>query len=208
MLSLENIMMKQFTPPLLLSDSFNCPHCDSYAHQFWDTLITSAGYAVGDFKTSLCAHCNKYMIWKGGKALYPLFGNTPMPNDDIPDEIKRDYDEARIICKLSPRSACILLRLCIEKICDDKNAEGHNLNDKIIFLCKHNLDPRIIERLDAIRVIGNNAAHPLTMDLKDDVDTAETLFIIINQIAESLYTADKTFAKLDDILHKSKKTSK
>ena len=118
------------------------------------------------------------------------------------------YDEARIICKLSPRSACILLRLCIEKICDDKNAEGHNLNDKIIFLCKHNLDPRIIERLDAIRVIGNNAAHPLTMDLKDDVDTAETLFIIINQIAESLYTADKTFAKLDDILHKSKKTSK
>ena len=53
----------------------------------------------------------------------------------------------------------------------------------------------------------NNAAHPLTMDLKDDVDTAE-IFIIINQIAESLYTADKTFAKLDDILNKSKKTSK
>ena len=52
----------------------------------------------------------------------------------------------------------------------------------------------------------NNAAHPLAMDF--DVDTAETLFIIINQIAESLYTADKTFAKLDNLLHKSKKTSK
>ena len=178
--------MEQFTPPLFNSDGFNCPHCNSYAHQSWGTPYIS-GRSVDNFTTSLCAHCRKYMIWKGAEIVYPLFGNTPMPNDDIPDEIKRDYNEARIICKLSPRSACILLRLCIEKICDDKNAEGYNLNDKIIFLCEHNLDPRIINRLDAIRVIGNNAAHPLAMDLKDDVDTAETLYYyIINQIAESI----------------------
>ena len=199
--------MEPFVPPLFKSRSFNCPNCGSYAHQSWYGIYRSK-YALDGFMTNRCKHCKEYMIWKDKKMVYPLFGNTPIPNNDMPDKIKRDYNEARMICKLSPRSACILLRLCIEKICDDKHAEGHNLNDKIIFLCKHNLDHRIKKRLDVIRVIGNNAAHPLTMDLKDDVNTAETLFIIINQIVESLYTADKIFDKLDSIIPKSKKTSK
>ena len=199
--------MAPYTPPSFKSTSFNCPNCGSYAHQSWYFLSRSSRILDG-FMTNRCKHCKEYMIWKDEKMVYPSLGNTPIANDDMPNEIKCDYNEARMICNISPRSACTLLRLCIEKICKDKRAEGRNLNEQIIFLCEHGLDHRIEKRLHAIRVIGNNAAHPLTMDLKDDVNTAETLFIIINQIVESLYTADKVYDEIDRIIPESKKVSK
>jgi hypothetical protein len=46
--------------------------------------------------------------------------------------------------------------------------------------------------LDAVRVIGNNAAaHPGKLDLRDDRPTAETLFDLVNLICEKMISEPK-----------------
>ncbi|GAB0061245.1 hypothetical protein IBA8401_22720 [Pseudomonas syringae] len=46
------------------------------------------------------------------------------------------------------------------------------------------LDPHIHQALDVIRVTGNNAVHPLEMNLEDDQDSVLVLFEMINLIVE------------------------
>ena len=137
--------------------------------------------------------------------LHPTSSIAQLPNPDMPKDIQTDYLEARDIVSKSPRSACMLLRLCVEKICDDKNADGKNLNDKIGDLVSKGLDDRIKEELDVIRVIGGQAVHPLTINLDDDVGSAQILFNIINHIVQKLYTDEKEFEKINKLISKPKK---
>ena len=64
------------------------------------------------------------------------------------------------------------------------------------------LDPHIQQALDVIRVTGNNAVHPLEMNLEDDHDSVFVLFEMINFIVEErisrpLKTQDR-FANLPE----------
>ena len=201
-------MLSDYTAPKYQLKSFNCPHCNAFAEQYWHTLkgVDSIGYNVNvDFQASCCHYCKKFIIWRYDEMIYPTSNIVQLPDPDMPENIQKDYLEARDIVSKSPRSACMLLRLCIEKICDDKNANGGNLNDKIGDLVSKGLDDRIREKLDAIRVIGGQAVHPLKINLDDDVDLARILFNIVNYIIQKLYTDKKEFEKIDKLIPKPKK---
>lgn len=77
---------------------------------------------------------------------------------------------------------------------------GSNINDDIAALVKAGLNTRIQKALDAVRVIGNNAVHPGSIDLRDDRATAESLFRLLNLIAEKMISepkhVDEVYAKL------------
>ncbi len=137
--------------------------------------------------------------------IYPISSIAQLPNPDMPKDIQKDYLEARDIVSKSPRSACMLLRLCVEKICDDKSAKGESLNDKIGDLVNKGLDSKTIEELDVVRIMGGQAIHPLTINLDDDIDSAQILFNIINHIVQKLYTDEKEFEKINKLIPKSKK---
>ncbi len=101
----------------------------------------------------------------------------------------------------------MMLRLCIQKICDDKIQGRVDLNEKIHKLVENGLDPQIQKALDSVRVIGGEAAHPLQMDLKDDVKTATGLFSIVNYIADWAYTQKKKINEVFDSLPDGKKNA-
>lgn len=114
-----------------------------------------------------------------------------MPNDDLPDDIKVDFREAQSIVNASPRGSAALLRLCIQKLCKHLGEKGKNINDDIGELVKKGLDSRVQKALDVVRVIGNEAVHPGQIDLKDDLETANKLFVVVNLIADALITQPK-----------------
>lgn len=140
---------------------------------------------------STCYNCKDVSLWLGRNLVYPQIGDAPEPNYDLPEEILADYREASTILDLSPRGAAALVRLCIQKLCKHLGQSGENINTDIKALVAAGLDSRVQKALDAVRVIGNNAVHPGNMDLSDDRATAESLFRLLNLIAEKMISEPK-----------------
>lgn len=140
---------------------------------------------------SECFNCKDISIWIYDKLVYPQRGEAPPANPDLSDEIRRDYDEASSILDLSPRGSAALIRLAIQKLCKELGKPGENLNKDIGALVTDGLDPRIQKALDVVRVLGNNAVHPGQIDLRDDRATAESLFCLLNLIAEKMISEPK-----------------
>lgn len=141
--------------------------------------------------------------------IYPAILLVEPPNEDLDPNVKKDYLEAAQVLSLSPRSSAALLRLALQKMCDGQlTAEGENLNEQIGDLVSKGLSVKVQQSLDSLRVIGNEAVHPGTLDLRDDVSTATALFSLINYIADQLISLPKQIealygkipiAKLDQI---------
>jgi len=229
----------------LRSNSFECPHCGAFTHQYWHTMYAdrlndyelpflpnvdyieklrkdpkveeprraevmrycerlisgkiflegssrrSGDILVGNVHLSKCYTCNEIAVWVHEKMVHPPRRTGPAPNEDLPESIRADFEEARSILDLSPRGAAALLRLCVEKLCVHVKADGATLNDKIADLVKKGLNVKVQQSLDAVRVIGNDAVHPGRMDLEDDRGTAESLFRLVNLIAEKMISEPK-----------------
>ena len=137
---------------------------------------------------SQCNLCRKIAIWVDKKMVYPRVSLLPEPNEDMNDEIKELYKEASNIFRDSPRASAALLRLCIDKLCEQLGEKEKNLNDKIKNLVKKGLDLRIQQALDYCRVIGNNALHPGQIDVKENPEQVKNLFSVVNDIAQQMIT--------------------
>lgn len=123
--------------------------------------------------------------------VYPLTGNVEMANLDLPEDIKNDYNEAKDIVNISPRGAAALLRLAVQKLCIHLGEKGKNINDDIESLVKKGLPKTMQQALDSVRVVGNNAVHPGTIDLNDKIEIAYALFGFVNVICEVLISQPK-----------------
>ena len=211
MLIMCSKIMADYVVPKVDANAFHCPHCQSYSDQHWDSLTVSLGggrYTNNDnYRVGHCRHCEDFTIWKKKLMVYPQNGSAPLPNPDMPELIMNDYNEARCVMDRSPRSACVLLRLCVEKICNEKVDGTGDLNEKIGKLVAQGLDKRIQDAMDSVRIIGGQAVHSLEMNLRDDVDTATKLFKIVNYISEWAYSREKVINEIFDTVPESKKNA-
>ena len=176
--------------------------------------ISVYAWEVGNINISKCYNCSHLSVWLFDSLVYPPNGDAPPPNPDLPIDVRRDYDEASAILSVSPRGAAALIRLAIQKLCKALGRPGKNINEDIKSLVADGLDPRTQKALDYVRVIGNNAVHPGQIDIKDDRAAAETLFMLLNLIAEKLISqpkhVDEVYASLpkearDQIARRDKK---
>lgn len=161
---------------------------------------------AANLSISRCFNCKKIAVWVYDRLLFPPELHGEEPNIDIPDDVLLDYEEARSILNLSPRGAAALLRLAIQKLCKFLGEKGENINDDIASLVKKGLSPIMQKSLDVVRVVGNEAVHPGSLDLRDDMDTASKLFRLVNLIAEQMISHPKHVNDMyDGLLPESKK---
>lgn len=194
-----------YVAPGYHKDAFNCPHCRAYAHQQWFSLmvggtgerqtfvdttfpVSLASAAKKEFEASRCQLCKESAIWVNKGMIYPHATVAPLPEPNMPDEIKQDFEEARQVFSLSPRSSAALLRLAIQKLCKHLGYSGKNLNEDVGKMVARGLDTEIQQAFDAVRVIGNESVHPGQIDLRDDPETALQLFRLVNFIVEEMIT--------------------
>jgi hypothetical protein len=164
-------------------------------------------YDASNLFLSQCYNCNKIAVWVYERLLFPPARGGQPANLDLPDHIRRDYEEAQSIVNLSPRGAAALLRLGIQKLCIHLGEKGKNIDDDIASLVAKGLNPVVQKSLDVVRVIGNEAVHPGVLDLKDDQDTANTLFTLVNLIVDQMITHPKTVDEMFAKLPESKKAA-
>lgn len=186
--------MTSYTAPQYRLTAFNCPLCGAFANHEWYVACKYNGGHYGtceDIGISNCKHCGRHTIWVAQKLIFPFTGTAPLPNPDMPEDVREDYEEARNLLMISPRGAAALLRLAIQKLCKHLGGSGDNINSDIAALVRNGLPQKLQQALDSVRVIGNNAVHPGQIDLKDDVETANKLFVFINIICDNQITQPK-----------------
>jgi hypothetical protein len=173
-----------------------CPHCKQFAKQRWGqagaTFVLQGNTSYQSFNVheegiffSQCDACEKKMIWKAKEPIWPRTSLAPEAHVDFPAELLDDFEEARQVYNDSPRASTALLRLCLQKLCKLLGAPGKNINDDIQFLYdEFGLGRRVMDSMDILRVVGNNAVHPGEINLNDDREISFGLFSILNFIVE------------------------
>ncbi len=146
---------------------------------------------LNNIHVSECYSCKRLSLWKFDMLLFPREKFEVEANADLNEDIRRDFDEARAVLDISPRSTAALLRLCIQKLCKQLGYAGKDLNAEIGEMVRKGLAPQVQMALDTVRVVGNESVHPGSMDLRDDRETATKLFTLINRIAYDMITHPK-----------------
>lgn len=180
------------------AQAFHCPFCRTHSVQEWNKPTFNTRGHVLPASDALahcrCVHCTRISIWVDQKLVFPRIVASEPPNPDLPAPIVIDFEEARRIAADSPRGAAALLRLAIQKLCVELGEPGKNINDDIAALVAKGLPVKIQQALDIVRVVGNNAVHPGSLDLTDDVETVAKLFRLVNIIVDVMISQPKHVA--------------
>ena len=146
-------------------------------------------------KISRCYNCSDLSIWINGTIVWPETNLEFEPNDDLPPDIRKDFLEAASVLAKSPRSACALLRLCLQKLLIHLKY-GSNINDAIARMVKDGLPVQIQRSADIIRIVGNDSVHPGTINPDDDRKIAGSLFDLVNYVCDHFVSTPKRLEKI------------
>ena len=209
-------MAKNYIEPKKELIRYTCPHCNTISqvekatHHFQSDLYDT-GRGVMSIRNQLTIHkcqcCGKKIIWIGNDYAYPDIV-AEEANPDMPESVKQLYEEAGLIYNKSPRAACALLRLAIDRLCNELGENDRDINKNIGALVKKGLPQSVQQALDVVRVVGNKAVHPgqISIDV-DDKGTATMLMRLLNIIVERMITEPNEIDSLYQGLPDSVKTS-
>lgn len=210
-------MSTKYIEPATDKKSFTCPHCGvvSLMHFHCISYIDRDLLGFHERKhggnswvqVATCHNCCKHIIWVDNIYAYPDIV-AEEANSDMPEGVKQLYNEAGLIYNKSPRAACALLRLAIDRLCNELGETDRDINKNIGELVKKGLPASVQQALDVVRVVGNKAVHPgqIAFDV-DDVGTATMLMRLLNIIVSRMISEPKEIAGLYDQLPESVKQS-
>ncbi len=191
----------KYIAPQTGEKAFTCPHCATLSQQKNWWYDTNGGgphpkpHSSYPIFLSICTHCKGHTLWFENQLIYPDRGNAPAPNSDMPEDVKKDYEEAATIYSKSPRGAGALLRLSLQKLCKNLGGGGENINKDIKLLVGKGLPVQVQQALDSVRVIGNHAVHPGQIDT-DDPKVVESLFSLVNIVTDYMISRPKEVAEI------------
>ncbi|WP_250512855.1 DUF4145 domain-containing protein [Caballeronia sp. INDeC2] len=162
-----------------------CPHCAVEIHPDFMTERLNEVPVLGDNRSHeaiggrtwsvsymTCPACKEAIICLGGEGkakinirpfvAYPKgIGRPPAPAE-VPAYIAEDYREASAVLKDSPKASAALSRRCLQFVLRENGFPQKDLAPAIQALLDSNkLPSAIADNVDAIRNIGNFAAHPI-----------------------------------------------
>ncbi|MDO8886181.1 DUF4145 domain-containing protein [Candidatus Oleimmundimicrobium sp.] len=198
-----------------------CSYCGNKTSHFVKTQISSQeeiygsnGECLGKIDTyyylTECKTCNGISLfsdWEGSgntgdlRNASQLYPSSRELGKAIPEEIRKSYEEAKKVEKLSPNAFVVLLRRSLELLCRDQKAKGRNLKEQIADLSKMGLIPNtIVEMAETLRFIGNIGAHEIEVDIDQAEISAIDDFLVA--MLEYVYVAPNKITKLKDSISK------
>lgn len=176
----------------------------AFSSMDWAAL-KAPNYPVKLTIMAVCQGCDNHSLWVPVKSavslmalatmdyklVYPAISQAPNPEENMPDEIKIDFEEARQVFGSSPRAAAALLRLCVQKLCQELLGKKGDIHKQIGELVEKGLPPRVLKAFDTIRIFGNESVHPGTVNLNDTPEVALALFSLLNMAVRHCITEEK-----------------
>jgi hypothetical protein len=180
--------------------SIKCPHCLQSAFIEWTSvqLQTDRDYSWYCIFTK-CPACARSIIkivaFKGSKIEKEIMANPKAasrpPLDPIVDKkFASDYEESCLVLQDSPKASAALSRRCLQNLLREKaGIKKGELSDEIQqVIDSKQLPSYLTSDLDAVRNIGNFAAHPNKSKITGeivDVEPTEAEWLL--NVLESLF---------------------
>ena len=157
-------VMEQLSPvddseKILFLTFAKCPECSGL-------ILTVATGKRGTLPGFIAEE--EFLVW-------PIQSARPLPKEvkKQSPEIAADYQEAALVLNFSPKASAALSRRCLQALLREKgNAHQKSLSDQIAAVIP-NLPSHISENVDAIRNIGNFAAHPIKNEASGQIVDVE-----------------------------------
>lgn len=93
--------------------------------------------------------------------VFPRGAKRPLAPPEVPEPVARDYNEACLVFDDSPQASAALSRRCLQHVLLERGvSKSDNLSSSIDEALSLHPPTHIAENLDAVRNIGNFAAHP------------------------------------------------
>jgi Domain of unknown function (DUF4145) len=187
-----------------------CPHCLVSFHDSWDGLSLGSDRKSGWMVTrTICPTCGNAIVMFGLSEQTYRFGTqlgtiqpihafliypkaparAPLP-PEVPPKFTSDYKEACLVLADSPKASAALSRRCLQNFLRDHVGVKHgNLDNEIQqVLDSGKLPTYLAEAIDAVRVEGNFAAHPIK-----STNTGEIIDVVPGEAEWLLDTLDGLF---------------
>jgi hypothetical protein len=120
-----------------------CPNCGRLIMSIEERILDESGEVV-DVERSI--------IW-------PLSSGRPPAPLEVPEHIARDYNEASLVLPFSPKASAALSRRCLQVVLWEAGETKSTNLSRQIDEALPSLPTHIAHNVDAIRQIGNFAAH-------------------------------------------------
>lgn len=159
------------------SNSITCPYCLVAFHDKGLTNKLGEDVRSSVFsKIQSCPSCKRLIVeifksaWNGQNWMltstnfvYPKSSARKPPSPEIPKSYREDYLEACLVVNDSPQASAALTRRLLQSLLHDQaNIKEKNLDQEIQkFIDSPTTPSHLAEAVDAIRVNGNFAAHPI-----------------------------------------------
>lgn len=191
-----------------------CPHCNIAFHDAFKVIdLGYCGYEDIQYphhwvtRKQECPSCHNAIVRLGCYIelsnkndglvtvieefnVFPKHGSTrPQAPITVPLAISNDYNEAAQVLDISAQASAALSRRCLQHLLADTGLSTNSNLDRAITEAKgKNLPSHIAEHLDAVRAIGNFAAHT-----QKSVNTGEILPVEPHEAEWNLEVLDMLF---------------
>lgn len=176
--------------------AMQCPHCTDSIHVSWAKTALGAddehGYSL---KKAICPSCGRVILalrttdrgavaGGGGRTVelpgterevfvHPRGPSRAPLHESVPGELARDYREACIVLADSPKASAALSRRCLQHLLREEAKVKHSNLSNEIDEAMPGLPSHLAGAIDAVRNIGNFAAHPIKSERTGEVVDVE-----------------------------------
>lgn len=158
-----------------------CPHClvevnPNFQETFlgrdkegsWSVFTmncpnSECGKIIVDLASGLMGKYSTLSVITRRQTVRPFASNRPAVPIQVDEMFASDYKEACLILPLSPKASAALSRRCLQNVLREKAGirKGDLANEIQQIIDNNSLPSHLSESIDAVRNIGNFAAHPL-----------------------------------------------
>lgn len=208
--TIQEHLIKSVHVPNMLNSEMICPHCRTTIHASKNT--TNIGFCgknpegltySWEVISQECPACRNPIIFlsyrfHNGKyhsshyytsQAFPINSTRLPAPPEVPMAIATDYNEAALVLKTSAQASAALSRRCLQHLLADTGLSKNSNLDRAITEAKtKGLPSHISDHLDAVRAIGNFAAHT-----QKSVNTGEILPVEPHEAEWNLDVLDMLF---------------
>ena len=188
---------------LLFDFICSCPQCNN-------TVFIQAQVYANTVDLDMETADEQLEVLSSGEILsvYPYRKNVTVP-PDVPDKYAGDFREAVLVINQSPIASAALSRRVLQNILRNEFGIKARALDKEIedFIAQPGIPSYLTDAVDAIRNIGNLAAHPLKNTNTGEVmpvepGEAEWLIEVLNSLFDFKFTQPRKLQERRDKLNK------